>query len=165
MVNTQLQNKTFWTALTIALVTFLAFWPSLFNDFLHWDDFVLVVGNPLIIHAQGLQLKAIFTSIVTRAYMPLTILSFGIEHALFKLNPFYYHLDNLLLHIGTTWLIFWLGEKRRPLRATVSPGHAPVPDIQRDQKDPSVSHVPALLSSEHARQAHGLEPALGFAAS
>jgi len=111
MVSFPLRNKTFWTALAITVVTFLAYCPALFNDFLHWDDFVLVVGNPLIAQAQGLQLKGIFTSIVTRAYMPLTILSFGMEHALFKLNPFFYHLDNLVLHIGTSLLIFWLGRR------------------------------------------------------
>lgn len=92
--------------IALIFLTAISFWPSLFNDFLHWDDHVLVVGNPLI--TRGVPLKEIFTTMVTSNYIPLTILSFNFEYIFFKLNPFYYHLDNLILHIVTTLLILWL---------------------------------------------------------
>jgi protein O-mannosyl-transferase len=108
MVNILTKHKTLMGAMLIVAAILVAFWPALFNGFLHWDDFVLVVGNPLITGHDGIRFKDIFLTMVTRAYMPLTILSFGIEHIFFKLNPFFYHLDNLILHIATTLLIYYL---------------------------------------------------------
>ena len=41
-------------------------------------------------------------------YHPLTMLSYSIEYQLFGLNPFYYHLDNLILHLLVCILIYIL---------------------------------------------------------
>jgi len=51
----------------------------------------------------------IFKGTVNKLYIPLTILSFAVEHHYFRYNPFVYHLDNLLLHLGIVAFIFWFG--------------------------------------------------------
>jgi tetratricopeptide (TPR) repeat protein len=41
-------------------------------------------------------------------YHPLTLLSYALEYRFFKLNPFAYHLTNLILHLMNGLLVFWL---------------------------------------------------------
>ncbi len=92
----------------LALATAAAFWPSLFNGFAHWDDVLLVVTNPLVTAPERGRFFDIFTTMVGKTYVPLTILSFSVEHFFFGLTPFIYHLDNLLLHLGVAVLVWWL---------------------------------------------------------
>jgi len=68
----------------------------------------MVVNNPWITSFNGHYLFKIFTTAYANIYVPLTALSFALEYYVFKLNPFYYHLDNLLLHISVVLLFFWL---------------------------------------------------------
>ncbi len=91
----------------ILLITFLVFSPSLKNDFVNWDDSVHLIGNTTL-HSLSLRhLYDIFESRINTIYIPLTLLSFAIEHHFVGLNPFLYHLDNLLLHLGVTTLVFF----------------------------------------------------------
>lgn len=97
------------TLLTLVLgCVFWAYWPSLFNGFVSWDDNLYVVENETIRHLSGASLKTIFTTDVSLNYTPLTSLSFAGEYHFFKYNPFYYHLDNLLLHLAVVALVFIL---------------------------------------------------------
>lgn len=100
--------KTILATAALIIITFLAFWPSLFNNFINLDDNLLIINNPLIAGLDGQHLFKIFTTMVQQHYVPLTMVSFAIEHCFFNINPFIYHLDNLLLHIGTCVLILWL---------------------------------------------------------
>jgi tetratricopeptide (TPR) repeat protein len=90
----------------VLIVTAIAFSPVLNNDFTNWDDQKHVYENPLIRSSDGLPLREIFTTSISKIYIPLTILSFSIEHRFFGFNPFVYHLTNLLLHLAVTALIF-----------------------------------------------------------
>ena len=87
-------------------IIFLTYSPSLFNGFVNWDDDVHVTENQFI---QTLDLDHaidIFTSTVNSTYIPLTSLTFAIEHHFFGHNPFIYHFNNLLLHIIVTVMVF-----------------------------------------------------------
>lgn len=53
-------------------------------------------------------LGEIFSTTVNKTYIPLTTLSFSVERNLWGNNLFVYHLDNLLLHLGVTALLFVL---------------------------------------------------------
>jgi len=81
--------------------------------FVSWDDGLLLFRNPIV---QEFRLLQAFTSYDPELYIPFTFLSYQIEYALFGLNASWYHLTNLLLHIGTTYLvyafIFSLSEKK-----------------------------------------------------
>jgi tetratricopeptide (TPR) repeat protein len=79
-----------------------------------WDDKPLIVDNPSIRRADGVPHLLLSSFWDTgdkhdrfRAFFrPLVSLSFAIDHALWGLRPFGFHLTNLLLHFGCTWLVY-----------------------------------------------------------
>ena len=94
--------------LLILAVTFFAFYPALENGFVHWDDDIYVTENPLIRSISRVNIRQIFSSTFSAQYQPLIVLSFMLEYRLFGLDPFFYHLDNLILHLLNCLLVFWL---------------------------------------------------------
>ncbi len=96
---------TFYLLVVFALIAFLTFFPVFKSEFLNWDDDTHLYDNSLIRTLDLANLKRIFTTTVNDTYIPLTTLSFAIEYHFWKLNPFFYHLNNLLLHIGVTSLV------------------------------------------------------------
>ena len=105
MANTD-KTKNIFIVFCILIITLLTFSPVLKCHFTDWDDDTLVLENKDI-RALNLQnIKTIFTSTYVKTYIPLTIFSYALEYSLFKYNPFIYHLNNLLLHLGVVILIF-----------------------------------------------------------
>jgi tetratricopeptide (TPR) repeat protein len=92
----------------ILIITFIAFLPSLSGQFIRsWDDPVYVTENPLITHLNWESIKGFFTNQRNGTYVPFPLLSWALEFQLFGLNPFPYHLDNLLIHLLCTSLVFY----------------------------------------------------------
>ncbi|MCD4679414.1 MAG: hypothetical protein K8S00_03405, partial [Bacteroidales bacterium] len=89
------------------LATFISFFPSLNNAIDIWDDQFYVITNDLIkdLSWDGIKNIFAFTPVVGN-YHPLTVLSYTFEYALFEFNPVAYHLDNLILHLFNTLLVF-----------------------------------------------------------
>jgi len=100
----------------ILIVVFASFRPVLKNDFVFWDDDTHVYENILIRTLDMEHIRGIFTSTIHKTYIPLTALSFALEYHFFQNDPFIYHLDNVLIHLGVVALVFWLG-----LRLGLSP--------------------------------------------
>ncbi|MBM4439948.1 MAG: tetratricopeptide repeat protein [Candidatus Rokubacteria bacterium] len=110
-------------ALLLALVTFAVFLPALDAEFLDWDDDVNLVQNT---GYRGLtlgHLRWMATATVMGHYIPVTWLSFGIDHALWGMNPRGYHLTNVLLHVGAALAFFGVA-LRLLRRATSAPAGA-----------------------------------------
>jgi len=99
--------------LFIVLVTFLALSPVLKNGFTNWDDDVQFLDNPIIRGLDFNHLKAIWTSTVLNIYVPLTQMTFAVEHYFFGYNSFVSHLINLIFHLIATLLVFRLGAKMK----------------------------------------------------
>jgi len=96
--------------LTVILtVVFFSYVPTLDNDFVLWDDDMHLLENISVRVLDFEHVGDIFKSTVNKIYIPLTTLSFAIEYHFFEYDPFVYHLDNLLLHLGVVAFIFWLG--------------------------------------------------------
>ena len=97
----------------ILVLTFLAFSPSLFNEFVNWDDYAYIVDNPIIrsLSAENIQFIFNTNTFVVGNYHPLTVLSYALEYSLFKLDPLYYHLDNIILHLLNTVIVFFLTKR------------------------------------------------------
>jgi len=94
--------------IVILIITTLAFLPSLSNQFIKtWDDNVYITDNSLITHLNWESIKECFTTQKNGTYVPLPLLSWAVEFKLFGLNPFPYHLNNLLLHLLCTSLVFF----------------------------------------------------------
>ncbi len=92
----------------ILVVTFIPFAGSLDNDFVNWDDGVYVKHNRRIQDLSWDSIQGIFSAPLSRSYTPLTLVSFSLDHAIWGLDPFGYHLTNLLLHLANTLLVFLL---------------------------------------------------------
>lgn len=112
-----IRSHAFAFALLLA-AAMLVYWRSLGNDFVIWDDDSLVYLNPLTQHLTWRNLLGVFTSYDPELYVPLTIVSFQIEHALFGFHPFFFHLDNLLLHVVNAGLVLLLLERLGLRRST-----------------------------------------------
>ncbi len=93
--------------LAVLLVTLMTFSPVLTSDFVNWDDETILLKNPLVKSLSVDNIVRIFRTPIIKIYSPLVTLSFAIEYHFFKFDPFIYHLDNLLLHLGILLLIFW----------------------------------------------------------
>lgn len=80
---------------------------ALHGEFI-WDDSILIVYNPAV--RTPAAIRSIFSSPLYPSfpcyYRPLQTLSYSIEHALFGLQPFYFHLTNLILHILNALLVY-----------------------------------------------------------
>jgi tetratricopeptide (TPR) repeat protein len=87
----------------ILALTWLAYLPSLDNDFTNWDDTQYVLENPLLPHAD---LGAILRTPVGGNYHPLTILSLAVNYRISGLKPDSYHALSLGLHLANTALVF-----------------------------------------------------------
>lgn len=92
----------------LAIITFVTFLPTLQNGFVSWDDNLIITGNAQAAGWSWENTGRIFSSFHYGLYHPLVILSFAAEHRLFGFNPFFFHLDNLLLHTVNTLLLFTL---------------------------------------------------------
>ena len=93
----------------LVLLPALTFWPVLGHEFLNWDDTKNVTGNPLIKSLTAQNLKAIFldSAKISNYYIPMTFVSFSVDHALFGLDARAFHRTNLILHIANGLLVFW----------------------------------------------------------
>ena len=98
--------------LLMSTVCALAYFNSLHNPFI-WDDEGLVVKNTLIRNWQNL--PQAFTNDLyfgansgSNFYRPLQTISYIIDYHFWGLNPFGYHLTNIILQIGVSFLVFLL---------------------------------------------------------
>lgn len=99
------------TLLLLALffaATFAAYGPSLGSEFVSWDDTSLIAGNPIVAAMNPHTLKKAFTTYDPELYIPLTLVSYQIDHIIGGWHPFVYHFTNLLLHTCSALLITWL---------------------------------------------------------
>lgn len=94
--------------------------PSLRNGFTTWDDPQYVLSNPLVKDLSPAGVVAIFTTPEYAGnYHPVTLLALALQYAAFGEAPFGYHLVSLLLHLGSTLLLFRIVQSlvRSPLAA------------------------------------------------
>ncbi|MBM2816130.1 MAG: hypothetical protein HW421_2892 [Ignavibacteria bacterium] len=86
-------------AVSIAIITFFVFLPSLSNDFImDWDDQAYIHNNQLITDLSPVGITKIFSNYVFGNFNPITILSFAIDYHFFRHQPYGYHFVNVLLH-------------------------------------------------------------------
>jgi tetratricopeptide (TPR) repeat protein len=88
--------------LILMLSVILTYTPAWKAGFI-WDDDTILTANPCIVGPLGL--KEIWTTSAADI-CPLVLTTFGLEHALWGLEPLPYHLVNVLLH-GACAILLW----------------------------------------------------------
>ena len=89
----------------ILVLTAVVFSSIFANRFLNWDDPANVTQNPYIRAMTWDSVKAWFTTPLLGMYSPLVYLSYAIDFSVGRLDPFVYHLTNLLLHLVNAALV------------------------------------------------------------
>lgn len=82
------------------------FWPALSGGFV-WDDHAVVVRNPNLELSRD-ALGWMFTTSYMGHFQPLTWLSLAVDRTLWGMDPWGFHLHNLVLHGLCAWLVYAL---------------------------------------------------------
>ncbi len=99
----------------LAIVALAVYFNSLGHSFV-WDDRLTIIDNDLITHVKYIP-KLFATDLYhshaekfsaghSNYYRPVQALTFLIDYHIWKLNPFGFHLTNLLLHFANSLLVF-----------------------------------------------------------
>lgn len=100
--------RTVGTILLFFLIGFGVFGSSIHNEFVTWDDGGLIVENKDVSALNMTTLKHVFSSYDPELYIPLTFVSYQLNHLIAGDNPAIYHATNLVLHILNALLVCWL---------------------------------------------------------
>lgn len=104
-----LKRKKLIVYLILIVLTFSVYWQVNQHDFINYDDNRYVTDNLNVqsgITSEGM--KWAFTTKDTGLWNPLIWISFMVDYQLFGLQAGGYHLTNLMFHILTSLLLFWI---------------------------------------------------------
>jgi protein O-mannosyl-transferase len=100
--------------LIIAVLSFISYYPSFNGELTNWDDNRYLTENPYLKSLSSENIKAIFyEESYMGNYHPLTMLSLAVDYQIGgedadgNINPEIYHIVNFLLHLITTFLVFF----------------------------------------------------------
>jgi protein O-mannosyl-transferase len=88
----------------VAAAAAAAFTPSLTGRFLQWDDVPALVDNPFWRGLSPAHLRWMLTTFHMGPWQPLSWLTYALDRAVWGMNPFGFHLTNLLLHAAAAGL-------------------------------------------------------------
>ncbi len=94
-------------AVATAVLTFLVYLPSLNGAFLNFDDWLYCEDT----HVTAFSLVKAFTDTVASNWHPLTVISYAIDYRLWGLNPWWFHLENNIIHSLNVLLVFFLASR------------------------------------------------------
>ncbi|MEO6695834.1 MAG: hypothetical protein ABIO41_11605, partial [Ignavibacteria bacterium] len=101
--------KAIYCYLIIIAVTYLVYYNSLTNEFV-FDDESVIVNNSSIQNTGNI--PSFFTAdegfhkVIGRYYRPIVSASYAIDHSIWGLNPYGFHLTNIIIHIISCLLLF-----------------------------------------------------------
>ena len=88
--------------LALALLTTGVYSGVFAAELLNWDDIHMLASNAVVLN---FDLLGILGQQTLGIYHPITLLTLALEHQFFGLDPFIFHLDNVLLHIANSVLV------------------------------------------------------------
>ena len=93
--------------LLLLVIAIIVFSPALKNGF-NYDDDIYIKENRFIKSLSFYNVERIFTSFFAGNYQPVSVLTYLFEYRFFGLNPYPYHLTNIIVHLFNCLLVFWL---------------------------------------------------------
>jgi tetratricopeptide (TPR) repeat protein len=102
-------KKNIYNYLIIIVCVVAAYYNSLGNTFV-FDDESVILGNQSLTSLSNIPKfftgEEGFHKIIGKYYRPIVSSSYNIDFAIWQLNPFGYHLTNLLIHLIATLILF-----------------------------------------------------------
>ena len=95
----------------IGAATATVFLPVLQNGFVNWDDDGNFLNNPNYRGLGWQQLAWMFTTFHLGPYQPLSWVTLGLDYLIWGMNPFGYHLTNLLLHAANAVVFYFVAAR------------------------------------------------------
>ncbi len=106
------ESKVLQVAAAAAFICLLVYLKSLTCGFVNWEDQDYVLNNTAIRSLSPAMFTWAFTSTpVASFWLPLTYISFAVDYFFWGLQPFGYHLTNILLHSVNTGLVVLIADK------------------------------------------------------
>lgn len=108
-VNISASKQKFFIYIILTIITFAVFWQVHHYEFVNFDDLAYVTENRHI--QSGITSEGMCWAFSTKYFglwNPLVWMSFMLDYQLFGLNPGGYHITNLILHILSVLMLFWL---------------------------------------------------------
>ena len=101
-----------WVLIFILFLVILGvYYQSLHHEFINFDDPYYIRNNSYIRDLSWRGIYKIFSEPIVGNYFPLQILSYALDYQIWHIQPFGYHLHNLLLHLLNAILVFLLLKK------------------------------------------------------
>ena len=93
----------------IGVVTILVYAKTIgYGLIYNWDDAGYILKNEYIKVLSLSSIIDVFSSFHLHNYHPLTTLTYALEYSIVGENAWLYHLDNLILHLANTYLVYLL---------------------------------------------------------
>jgi Flp pilus assembly protein TadD len=97
-----------WLPILVAILAFLVFLPALHARFVNWDDEATFLTNTAYRGLGWSEIRWMFTTTWLGHWSPLAWVTWSLNYVIGGLEPWGYHLGNLLLHaanVAVVWLI------------------------------------------------------------
>jgi Tfp pilus assembly protein PilF len=103
----------------VTVWTLITFLPTVWNDFVNWDDPRMFLENPYHRGPWLTRIRYAWSSHLLGEFMPVTWMSYSLDRSLWDLHAPGYHLTNVTLHALAALAVFALG--RHLLRHALGP--------------------------------------------
>ena len=97
--------------LVVFAAVFVVFLPALEGQFLNWDDDINFLLNQGFRGLGWPQLRWMWTETLMGHYIPLTWMSLGLNYTLGGMNPWGYHLGNMLIHAMNAAIFYFIARR------------------------------------------------------
>lgn len=104
-----LKNSFFYQVALIALIVVALYYPSIFAPFNSIDDYKMI-NNLLNLDTFSIK-QILLPNSYGQYYRPLLYISYIADKYIWGLEASFMHLENILLHLGNTLLVFWLTKR------------------------------------------------------
>ena len=95
----------------IGVLSFVVFIPALSGEFLTWDDDINLVSNTFYRGLGSSQIRWAFSNVRMGHYIPLTWLGLSANYAAGGMNPWGYHLVNVILHVANAVTFYFVARR------------------------------------------------------